>query len=326
MSDNGTEITTPVGRIVWGHPTKSRQKIDQDTNQPLFKDGVAVMEWSFGLAIPRAEFEQLVWPHMHAEAAKGYPNGTPPKFSFKYTDGDRDIDPKGNPYSAKEGYAGHIVLAISTVFQAPGIFKLEAGVFRQMEGNEIKCGDYVRCGINFKVNVPTKPTHTPSLYVNPLAIEFVGYGTEIKSGYVADPKALFAQPAALPPGASATPIGGAAPAAMPGMGAPPPVAPPAGGMPGAPAPVAPPPVAAPPPPPPAPAGPARPTDPTHIHLAGQPGEQWYINGAWTPAPAQAAAPPPPPAALPPPAAGFASPGGMPGAAPAGGMPGAMPGR
>lgn len=317
MSDNGIEITTPVGRIVWGHPTKAKQKIDQDTNQPVFKDGQPVLEWSFGLAIPRAEFEASVWPYMHQEACKGYPSGTfPPKFSWKMTDGDKDIDPKGIPYSQREGHAGHMILAVNTVFQAPGVFKLEGGVYRQMGGDEIKCGDYVRVGINFKVNVPAKVTHTPSLYVNPLAIEFVGYGAEIKTGFVADPKAMFGgQAVALPAGASATPVGGAPAASMPGMG----------GMPGAPA--APAPVMAPPPPvaPPPPAGPQRPTDPTHIHEPGTPGEQWYINGAWMPAPAapaQPVAPPPPPAALPPPAAGFASPGGMP-AAP---MPGQMPSR
>ena len=49
------------------------------------------------------------------------------------------------------------------------------------------------------------------------------------------------------------------------------------------------PLAAPPAPPAPPTPPAapllqRPTDPTHIHAAGTPGEQWWIDGAWTPAP------------------------------------------
>lgn len=74
----------------------------------------------------------------------------------------------------------------------------------------------------------------------------------------------------------------------------------------------PPPPAAPPPPPPPPAVPAvpvvqRPTDPSHIHAAGTPGEKWWINGAWQdpPQPAAPAAPPPPPAPGPwtPPAGG-----------------------
>lgn len=75
---------------------------------------------------------------------------------------------------------------------------------------------------------------------------------------------------------------------------------------------------APPTAPAAPVGPQRPTDPSHIHAAGTPQEQWWINGAWTPAPVQApSAPPAPPAppAAPAPAAAPAAP-----AAPQGGAP------
>lgn len=57
-----------------------------------------------------------------------------------------------------------------------------------------------------------------------------------------------------------------------------------------------------PPPAAAPSGPQRPTDPTHIHAAGTPAEQWWVNGAWTPAVVQAPpAPPPAPAPAPAPA-------------------------
>lgn len=65
----------------------------------------------------------------------------------------------------------------------------------------------------------------------------------------------------------------------------------------------------------APVGPQRPTDPSHIHAAGTPQEQWWINGAWTPAPTQAPVAPPAPPAAPAPAAAPAAP-----AAPQGGTP------
>ena len=218
MKDYGVEITTPVGRIVWGHPGEVRVKTDPRTRQPKLDDkGQTINEVAFGLAIPTDQFVQHVWPAMAAEAAKGYPHGVPGNFSWKMTQ-DGEIDNQGKPYSEREGYAGHVVLSVTTTLQPPGIFKLENGQYRQLQAHEIKCGDYVRCGLNFRVNVAQSP-NTPSLYVNPLAVELVGYGDAISSGFQADPNALFGgQAAALPPGASATPTAGAPPAQMPGMG------------------------------------------------------------------------------------------------------------
>jgi hypothetical protein len=321
--DPGTTIKLPVGRIVWGHPCKSRPATDNNNQPKLDKDGKQMMEVSFGLAIPEAEFHAQVWPHMAAEISKGFPSGIPGNFSYKMTQ-PHEIDNKGKPYAEREGYAGHVVLAVSTVLEAPPVFQWNGTQWQQMQSEAIKCGDYVQAEINFKVNVPTKPTHTPSIYVNPRQLAFVGYGTEIKSGIQADPNATFgAGPAALPPGASATPVGGTPNVGMPGA--------PGAGMPGNPAtpatmpgapsalPVA---AASPPPATPAiPAGPQRPLDPTHIHDNGNGTEQWFVNGAWDggahPVPGVAPAAP----ALPPPATGFvAQAAGMPG------MPGAMPPR
>lgn len=219
MSDNGTEFTTPVGRVVWGHPLKPQGKTNQQNQPVLNESGVQVTQWTFGLAIPRADFEAQVWPMMAAEAAKGYPQGFPPQFSWKYKDGDTAIDRQGKPYNQREGYAGHIVLTIATELQAPNVFKWEGSGYRQMQPDEIKTGDYVRVGLNMKVNIPKNTTHTPGIYVNPMAVEFVGYGPLIQTGFQADPNAMFGGgPVALPAGASATPVGGPAPVAMPGMG------------------------------------------------------------------------------------------------------------
>lgn len=225
-----TEITTPVGRIVWGHPTKSRTKTDQRTKQPILKDGQPVQQWAFGVAWDKATFQQYIWPALAAEAQAGYPGGTPPQFAFKYVDGDT-LDREGKPYNLREGYAGNIVLSISSEFRAPPIFKFVNGSYQQLQPDAVKCGDYVSVGLNLKVNVPTDRTHTPGLYVNPTAVEFVAYGTEIISAATADPNAIFkGQQHQLPPGASAVPIGAPAGAAtMPGMGA---QAPMMGGQPG----------------------------------------------------------------------------------------------
>lgn len=294
-----TELTTSVGRIVWGHPAKARPKTDNKTKLPVLgADGQPRQQWAFGVAFDKASFQAGIWPAMAAEAATLFPQGVPPAFSWKWTDGDT-VDREGKPFNIRPGYAGCYVLAISTELQAPPIFKLVNGAYQQMPGEAIKCGDFVSVGLMLKANVPTDKTQTPGLYVNPTAIEFVGYGEEIVSANAVDPMATFkGAQHALPPGASATPMAHPGAPGLPGMGAP--------------APAFVPPVA-PPPPPPVMAGPARPVDPAHIAPNPAGGELWWNGATWIAAPA--------PAPLPPPVPGFATPGLPP--APAGfpGMPG-----
>jgi hypothetical protein len=186
------EIDTGVGRIVWGHPSKAQHKRDQQ-NQVVMKDGKPVEQWTFGLAIPRQHFETVIWPAMAAEAATGFPN-IPPQFSWKFKDGDNAIDRKGLPYNQREGYAGHYVLSVSTEVFAPQVvhFNPATGQYRQMAPDEIKCGDYVAAKLQLKVNVPTNASHTPGLYVNPVLIDFVGYGTAIVSANAPDATGIHA--------------------------------------------------------------------------------------------------------------------------------------
>lgn len=221
------KINTPVGRIVWGHPMKPTVKKDLNTNQPIIRDGQQVRQWAFGVAIPKDQFGAL-FAQMQQEAIIAYPNGVPGNFSWKFKDGD-GVDRQGQPYSAREGWAGHYVLTISTEAFQPPCFKYENGQYRQIAENEIKTGDYVVVNLDIKSNVPTNRTHTPGLYINPNVIELVGYGTEIKGTGGVDPNAAFGgQRHQLPPGASATPIS-SAPAGvgmpMPPQGYQPPAAP-----------------------------------------------------------------------------------------------------
>lgn len=310
-NDYGTTITLPVGRIVWGHPGKPKPATDNHGNPKLDKTGQQMQETSFGIAIPTDVFNAQVWPHMHAEASKLFQN-VPGGFSWKMTQS-TEVDKNGKLYSDREGYAGCVVLAISTMVEPPRLLRWNGTQWQQMNAEEVKCGDYVQPEVTFKVNKPTNPTHTPGVYVNPNQIAFVGYGEEIVSVRQTDPNQAFGNgPPPLPPGASAAPVASGAP--MPGApGASTPPAP----APGATTPPAP--AAAPPPPPPAPAGPARPTDPSHIHDNGNGTEQWVVNGAW-----DGGAHPVPQAGaqLPPPATGFVdqAAGGTPT------MPGAPPPR
>lgn len=322
MTVESTACTTPLGRIVWGHPIIPQHKTDEHNKKLFNDDGTPQMEISYGLAIPKAEFQAVVWPCMAAESAKGYPNGTPAKFSWKWTDGD-GIDPKGKPYSDRAGYAGCFVLAISTRFEAPPVMIFQNGAYYQTD--QIKCGDYVTANVEFVVNVPKNVSHTPSLYVNPKLTLLCYEGDEIKgSGPAADPTQVFgaapvipaapagARPVGAPPAAGggmpgATGAGGVQqqaatgmPAFAPGVAA---AKPATTGMPGQ----------------TMPPSPQRPTEPTHIHDNGNGTEQWFVNGAWDGGAHPVAAAP----TLPPPATGFVdqaagnpATGGMPGMPPA----------
>ena len=211
------QFLIPQGRIVWGHPGTLSPKKDNQKKAIIGKDGQPVMQCAFGVAIERNYFYQYVLPALQAESRTAFPNGTPPKFAWKYKDGDSEIDDKGKPYNLREGWAGHVVLTVATQGFTPQIFKKNPanGAWDQIGEKEIKCGDYVAVNVTVKYNGATG-TNTPGLYVNPNGVIFLGYGPEIVSGGQ-DPDEMFAgfNPS-LPAGASATPIftGGAVPAAM----------------------------------------------------------------------------------------------------------------
>lgn len=167
------------GRIVWGHPGRSQIKKDKD-RKPIIRDGKEVSQWAFGLAIPKDVFNAQIYPYMQQEAAMAFPGGgVPPRFAWKYKDGD-GFDDKGKRFSDREGYAGNFVLTVSTESYAPALYKLENGAYVQIPADQIKCGDFVAVKITCKYNNATG-TNTPGLYINPQGIVFLGYGTEIQS-------------------------------------------------------------------------------------------------------------------------------------------------
>jgi len=213
MSENGSEFTTTVGRIVFGHPGETRDKkkdgqpvLDQTTQQPI-------KQTVFGVAFPKAEFDQHIKPWLEYEAGTTFSNGIPPQFAWKYVDGDRADAPwnqqrnqAGTPYNQRPGYAGHYVLTFSTELPGmPQMFVLNNGAYFQIGKDQIKCGDYVR----IKVNAKAHGGNSPGLYVNPMLLEKVGDGEAIQTGGGAgDPMAAFGgQAAQLPPGVSAPTVG-----------------------------------------------------------------------------------------------------------------------
>ncbi len=214
QTSEGTTVIVD-GRLVWcvaKTPFEGRKKTIFGTQQPDINPntGEQKVEFGFGLAVPKTVLGQPgpdgkigIWNALHGEAMKLFPNGQiPPSFAMKYKDGDTAVDEKGVPYSKREGYAGHIVLACTTRLPIK-FFRHENGQAVQI-ADGIKNGDYVRVQLHIKSH-PAQGAGKAGLYVNPNAVMFLGYGTEIINTPSGD-DIFGTQALPLPPGASATPL------------------------------------------------------------------------------------------------------------------------
>lgn len=195
-----TQLTTRPGRIVWGNPLQGRPKMKN--GQKVTKNGADVIEYTFGLAIPKADFAEIA-AAMTAEANAVCPQGIPPDFASKVKDGDTGLDKDGKPLNLKPGYAGCMVIAMSTEYPIP-VYKRNGAAFDQLTQG-VKTGDFARAQvtINGHGRSPGVQGAKPGLYFNPNMVEFLGYGEEIRGA--ANPDAAFGDAPALPAGASATP-------------------------------------------------------------------------------------------------------------------------
>ena len=203
------EILTPPGRIVWGHPMRKQIKTDPKTRKPILdKAGQEQDVWSYGLAIPVAQF-QVVEQAIAQAGYLQYPQGNFPRdFAWKIKR-ETDLDESNKPYSDREGYAGHVVINVSTQAFCPPAYKFENGAYRQLTEQEIKCGDWgvAKLIIN---------GHPGGVYINPVAFELVGYDKEIVSKSTTNPNEAFGgRTYQLPPGVSASPVGGGHGVGMP---------------------------------------------------------------------------------------------------------------
>lgn len=191
------------GRIVWtsaekGDVFKGRPQTDKNTKAPrVDKNGKQIISYGFGLAVPKmldgqpnqelARFEAM----MMDEARTIYPSGIPPKFTFKFKDGDTDIDENGKPYRERDGYPGHKVFALTSMIPVK-FFKFETSIGKNvMIESGIKCGDYVNVQVNLRAHGPLNGG-APGMYLNPNAAQLIGYGTLIESRtYQVDGDSLF---------------------------------------------------------------------------------------------------------------------------------------
>lgn len=214
------------GRIVWksGDLFKGQPQTVYGSQTPkLDKNGKQAIQYGFGLAVPKMKDGQQnaqlmdFMQSMQGEALKVYPSGhIPPSFAYKFKDGDTAIDEKGVPYNQRPGYAGCIVFSLTT--QMPiNWFRYESG--KNIMINEgVKCGDYVRTQVTMKAH-PSEGSGKAGMYLNPNAVQLIGYGEEIVSrgnAMLADGDAIFGATAPVTPmGASSQPV--APPGQFPGM-------------------------------------------------------------------------------------------------------------
>jgi len=225
--------TLPVGRLVYGHPSKKIQKTDTQ-RKPVMKDGQPVFVHQFGVAYPKNVFNEQIWPIMyHAAKAvfQGYEPPLPPTtlFSYKFKDGD-GVDKQMRPYSAREGYAGHCVVHFETQFDLLAYRQnTQTGGWDQITENDYKTGDYIAVNCSIEGNKPDNAAHTPGLFINPQGVLLMGHGPAIINAPSADQ--MFGgvnvgtlPPGALPPGSMpAVPAGAPNPPGFGGSVAAPPV-------------------------------------------------------------------------------------------------------
>ena len=220
------------GRIVWcaGDLFKGKVKTDPNTRQPVIdqRTGTQRIEYGFGLAVPKSLLNQTgkdqpgeIWAAIHEEAYTLYPSRQlPPAFAMKFKDGD-GVDHNGQSFAQREGHAGHLIFSCTTSLPIK-FYKFEAGA-NILVNEGIKCGDYVNVQLHIKAH-PAQGQGKAGLYLNPNAVQLIGYGKEIVNTPSGD-QVFGVQAPAVPQGASATPIAPPGFIQPPSQFAPPPQAP-----------------------------------------------------------------------------------------------------
>lgn len=234
-----TDFISPVGRFVQGSVVLENKKDLKTGNNVIGEDGKPVMECFIALAIAKNDpglqaFYQLYldtaraeFPHLFDAQGNCLNN----RFAWKIQDGD-GFDSNGASVADKPGFAGHYIFKMATRY-APKCFhygKYDLSQQIQNPSEVIKRGYYIRISGKITGNGvgPQERQAVPGLFVSPDMIELIAFGQEIQTG--PDPNKVFgAAPinmAALPAGASMTPIlpqGGAAPQGGPigGLSSPP---------------------------------------------------------------------------------------------------------
>lgn len=205
-----TDVLTPTGRIVWGHPMTRKAKTDNKGAPKLDKTLQPMFEYSFGLAIPKgveAHWNQTEWgSKIWAEGVAGFPGGEYnwPSFAWKVTDGDSMVpNRKGKIPAQQEGYKGCWVLSCSVPSPIRCFYSGKYEPHQVMQNPaEIKCGDYVRVFLSCKGNASTE---SQGVYINPSMVSLDAVGEAIVSNQVDAATAFGAGTVYTPPVGAPTP-------------------------------------------------------------------------------------------------------------------------
>jgi hypothetical protein len=202
MSDT---CITPVGRFVSGSITEKRTVDHQ--NRPLTEDKY---HFAFGVAFPKTDPAMVpVFGYLQAAARAGIHNGLPAVenfdlngYSWKVKDGDAP-NARGE---RNANTAGCYVFYFSSMYPVNCCDQTNATV----PADAVYRGCYVDMVIDAKSN---DLRDKPGIYLNPNWMRFIANGEKITGGV--DAKTAFGghTPAALPPGASASPVPSSAPSA-----------------------------------------------------------------------------------------------------------------
>jgi len=216
-----TNILTPVGRLVQGDCFEAQTK-DAEGNPLTIKFGANAgqprVDYYMGIAIPKTDPGWAeTWGLIHGVARASAPslfdasgNCVSPKFAFKIIDGDSVVpNTKGKKPCEREGFPGNWILNFSGGF-APKCYTA-GGETLINDPQMLKRGYYVRIYGSVKGNGSTQQ---PGIFLNHTMVELVGYGEEIVIGQSGDAVFGASPAAALPAGASATPLAGSAPLAQ----------------------------------------------------------------------------------------------------------------
>lgn len=218
MANDSVNFTTPVGRLVEGNLYEG-STTDAENNTLVIKSGPNAgqprVDYYFALAVPKGaeqhwaqtEWGAKIWEVGH----KSFPNGqaNSPSFAWKVVDGDSTIpNRRGRKPCDREGFKGHWILRWSSGY-APRIFNAN-GTQAITETGAVKLGYYVQ--VNGTIAGNGSQQH-PGIYLNHSMVALAGYGDEIVLG--PDPASAGFGSAPLPPGASATPVGGMSTVAPP---------------------------------------------------------------------------------------------------------------
>lgn len=223
-----TQYTTPMGRIVGGHPMEYRAAKDDHGNVKISdRTGQPVMQSFFYFALPKngtVDWKtQTEWGQIFlAEAQAGFPKGqyNAADFAWKVVDGDSPTPMKGGKAApnAREGWPGHWILRLSQGFEIRCYdSNIGFGELDQLQDKKhIKCGDYGRVRLDVEANGSDQ---SPGLYVNPTIFSFDRAGEFIRTAGE-DAAEVFGQ---TPPAAGNQQTSAGAPAAnLSGVAAPPP--------------------------------------------------------------------------------------------------------